>query len=175
MNVQTYRPFLKALYPIGVLLIVGATSEPAIQIWPLRLDEVRWRFGTAGLISGAMVGVMLGVVWLMVIAALLGHRRVLRGISVFCLFLAVFLAAVSVGFGLDFLQVRASVNPNVRGALGMTVLRAMVVLALSIPIAVGLGIGGWKSTRRATRAQGSKSARDVDLIFHTQPQGGSPV
>ncbi len=175
MTSQSYRPFLKALYPVGALLILTAVSEPAMQIWPFRFGEVRWRFGAVGLMSGAVVGVLFGLVWIMAVAAMLDHRRTLRTASVLCGVMGVVLTAVAFAFALDFLQVRNSVNPNFRGALDMTVLRAMAVLALSIPASLGLGIGGWRSTRASGRPHAGKAARDVGLVFQTQPQGGSPA
>lgn len=173
MTSQSYRPFLKALYPIGALLVLASVSEPALQIWPFRVGELRWRFGAVGLMSGAVLGVAFGLVWIMAVAALLDHRRTLRAASVVCMAMAVALSAVAVLFGLDFLQVRSSVNPDFRGALDLTVLRAMAVIGLSIPAALGLGIGGWRSTRRAGRPHAGKAARDVGLVFTTQPQGGA--
>jgi len=175
MTSLSYRPFLKALYPVGALLIIAAVSEPALQIWPFRLGEVRWRFGAVGLMSGAVLGVMFGLVWIMAVAAMLEHRRTLRTASVVCLVMALVLSLVAGFFVLDFLQVRSSVNPDFRGALDLTVLRAMAVLGLSIPAAVGLGIGGWRSTRAAGRPHAGKAGREVGLVFQTQPQGGSPV
>jgi len=175
MTSQSYRPFLKALYPVGALLILTAVSEPAMQIWPFRFGEVRWRFGAVGLMSGAVVGVIFGLVWIMAVAAMLDHRKTLRTASAVCGVIGLVLTAVALAFALDFLQVRNSVNPNYRGALDMTVLRAMAVLGLSIPAALGLGIGGWRSTRVSGRPHAGKAARDVGLVFQTQPQGGNPA
>jgi lambda repressor-like predicted transcriptional regulator len=175
MTSQSYRPFLKALYPVGALLILTAVSEPAMQIWPFRFGEVRWRFGAVGLMSGAVVGALFGLVWIMAVAAMLDHRKTLRTVSVVCGVIGLVLTAVAFAFALDFLQVRNSVNPNYRGALDMTVLRAMAVLGLSIPAALGLGIGGWRSTRVSGRPHAGKAARDVGLVFQTQPQGGNPA
>ena len=172
MTSQNYRPFVKALYPIGALLILGAVSEPLLQIWPVQLGEVRWRFGAVGLLSSAVLGVLFGLVWIMAVAALLDHRRTLRAAAVANMALALVLTAVVLLFGLDFLQVRSTVNPEFRGALDMTVLRALVVLGLSIPTALGIGIGGWRSTRAGGRQRSANAARDAGLVFNVQPQGG---
>lgn len=175
MTSLTYRPLVKALYPVGALLIVASVSEPALQVWPFRLGEVRWRFGAVGLMSGAVVGVLLGLMLIMAVAAILDHRRTLRAASVVCMVMALVLALVAVAFGLDFLQVRSTVNPNFRSGLDLTVLRAMAIIGLSIPAAVGLGIGGWRSTRVSGRPHAGKAAREVGLVFNTQPQGGNPA
>lgn len=176
MTSQSYRPFVKALYPIGALLVVAAVSEPALQIWPFRPGEVRWRFGAVGLMSGAVLGTLFGLAWIMAVAAVLDHRRALRAGAVAALVAAAVLTGVVGLFTLDFLQIRSSVNPQFRGALDLTVLRAVAVLGLSIPAAVGLGIGGWRASRLAGRPAAGRAARDAGLVFHTQPQGGgTPV
>ncbi|HEV2146124.1 MAG TPA: hypothetical protein VGR37_01770 [Longimicrobiaceae bacterium] len=173
MTSPSYRPFVKALYPVGALLIVAAVSEPALQIWPFRFGEVRWRFGAVGIMSGAVLGSIFGLVWIMAVAAVLDHRRTLRAASVVCMATAVLLAVVAGLFSLDFLQIRSSVNPEFRGTLDVTVLRAMALLGLAIPTALALGIGGWRSSRPAGRkSPGKKAAREAGLVFHTQPQGG---
>lgn len=173
MTSQSYRPFVKALYPVGALLIIAAVSEPLLQIWPFRPGELRWRFGAVGLMSGAVLGTLFGLVWIMAVAAILDHRRTLRAAAVVSLAGAVVLVVVAGLFSLDFLQLRSSVNPELRGTLDLTVLRALAVLGISISTAVGLGIGGWRSSRPAGRPHAGKTAREAGLVFHVQTQGGA--
>jgi hypothetical protein len=166
MTMQQYRPFLLALYPVGALFILGSLSEPLFQVWPLRMAEVSWRFGAAGLMAGGMIGLVFGLTWLMGVAAGLEHRRVLRGLAVVNLVMAVVLTGACVLFALDFLQVRGSVNPQLRGSLDLTVLRAMLIMGATIPTTLALGIGGWRVSRPlpyASRAAEQKGA----LVYRT--------
>jgi hypothetical protein len=168
-----YRPFIKAMYLVGVLLIVSAVSDPIIRSWPPRFGELKWRFGAAGLFTDAVVGIIFGLVWIMAVAALLDHRRTLRTLSVVNLVFALVLCVLIVGFGLDFLQVRSSVNPRVRGSLDYTVLRALVTIVLSILTTAALGLSGWRSTREARRTSAQESREGSMLYRPIQAKGGT--
>ncbi len=165
-----FRPLIKAMYLVGALLFINALSEPLLQVWPLRLGDARWRFGAAGLLSAALDTVVLATAVLMMAAMLLRHRRTLRTLGVLCIVTAVVLVAVALMFALDFLQVRAMVNPRVRGPLDLTVLRAIVMMGLSIPTLLFVGIAAWRSTRRSAHAAGATGA-GPGLIYRTQTEG----
>lgn len=168
-----HHPFIKATYLVGVLLIVSAVSDPIIRSWPVRLGDLKWRFGAAGLFTDAVVGIIFGLVWLMAVAAILDHRRTLRTLSALNLLFALALCALIVGFGLDFLQVRSSVNPQLRGSLDFTVLRALVTIALSILTTAALGVSGWRSTREARRTAAQESREGGMLYRPIQAKGGT--
>jgi hypothetical protein len=168
-----YRPFIKATYLVGVLLIISAVSEPLIRSWPLRFGDQKWWFGAVGLFADAFVGVIFGLVWLMAVAALLDHRRTLRTLSILNLLFAATLCVLITSFGLDFLQVRSSVNPQLRGALDITVLRALVTITLSILTAALLGVSGWRSTREARRTSAQESREGGMLYRPIQAKGGT--
>jgi hypothetical protein len=169
MTSLNYRPFVKALYPVGALLVLVAVSEPILQVWPFRPGEVRWRFGAVGLMSGAVVGGIFGLVWIMAVAALLDHRRTLRAAAVVSMVVASILTLVLLAFGLDFLQVRSSVNPDFRPTLDLTVLRAVMVLGLSIPTTIALGVGGWRASRPSGAARSGRAERGAGVVFTPQP------
>lgn len=166
-----YRPFIKATYLVGMLLIVSAVSEPLIRSWPVRFGDLKWRFGAVGLFADAFVGVIFGLVWLMAVATILDHRRTLRTLSVLNLLFAVTLSVLITSFGLDFLQVRSGVNPQLRGALDITVFRALATMALSILTAALLGLSGWRSTREARRTSAQES-REGGMLYRPIPAKG---
>jgi hypothetical protein len=168
-----YRPFIKATYLVGVLLIVSAVSDPIIRSWPIRIGELKWRFGAAGLFADALVGIIFGLVWLMAVAAILDNRRTMRAFSFLNLVFALLLCVLIAGFGLDFLQVRSSVNPQLRGSLDLTVLRALVTLALSIVTTAALGLSGWRSTREVRRTAAQESREGGMLYRPIQAKGGT--
>ncbi len=171
MNPQSLRPLLKALYPIGALILVSSLADPIVQTWPFRFGELRWRFGAVGLATASALGVIFALVWMMGVAALLGHRRALRALSVTHMVLGGLMLAVLALFVLDFLQVRAMVDPRMRGSLDATVLKSMLILGISIPAALGLGIAGWVTTRAAPLSRAERASQDSSILFHPQPQG----
>lgn len=162
-----YRPLLKSFYLVGGLVIVSALSQPLLQVWPFRPGDARWRFGAAGLLSTALDSVILGVVLLMATAVLLRHWRALRLIGAVCVLAALVLSAMAVIFGLDFLEIRTTINPRVRGTLDLTVLRALVLVGLSIPTVLFMGVASWRSTRRSAHVA-EAAAAGPGLIYRTQ-------
>lgn len=171
MNPESLRPLLKALYPVGALILVSSLADPLMQTWPFRFGELRWRFGAVGLGTASALGVIFALVWMMGVAALLGHRRALRALSVAHLVLAAGMIAVLALFVLDFVQVRAMVDPRMRASLDATVLKSMLLLAVSIPAALGLGIAGWTATRATGLSRSGKASQESSILFHPQPQG----
>jgi len=168
---SSYRPALKSLYGVGVLLTLAGVVDPLIKIWPLRMGEAGWRFGAVGMASGIVGAVVFALVWLLGVAMVLEHRRVVRVLSAFSLFLAVCTLGALVGFGLDFLQLRASVNPQFKGAFDVAALKAIVLLTISVPVFIGVAMGGWASARMPAR-----KVRHVEdqrgLLVRAQTQGG---
>jgi hypothetical protein len=167
-----YRPLLKSLYPLGALVAVASVVEPLFRVLPFRLGEVGWRFGAVGFFSSAMSGVLFGVAVTAVIAALLGHRRVIRTLAVLLAAGSVVLLGVLVVFTLDYLQLRGTVNPQVQGAFDATVWRAMGMLVLVAGVAAGMAVGGWMSSVATSRRTAQARQQEAGMLIHAQPQGG---
>jgi hypothetical protein len=165
MTAQQFRPVLKAFYLVGILALYGALSDPFIQVWPFRPGDVNWRFGAVGLFSGAMTGVVFALAWLLVVALLLSNRVVARGLAVLSLVLSPVLVLVAVAFVLDYLQVRAGVQPQLRGGLDATVARALLFIVLSTPATLMLGLAGWRMTRVSSRARAEAQGA---LVYRTE-------
>jgi hypothetical protein len=151
LKTDRFFPFAWGFYLVGFMLVAGAVTEPVVQILPMRPGDVMWRFGAAGLLSGAVIGFVFGVAWLMGVALLLEHRRALRALSALGLATALVLLIAAGLFALDFVQVRGSVNPAIRRNVDLTVLRALVIIAAAIPTTAALGLAGWRATRMPRR------------------------
>jgi hypothetical protein len=173
MTNQTYRPLIKALYPVGGLLLLLAIADPILQSWPLRFGEVRWRFGAVGIFSGAVTGMLLGLALILGVAVILEQRRVVRVFSVLSLLLGAGLTVMVLLFALDALQMRAAVNPTLMTSFMATTVHAAVILVLMIPICLGIGISGWISTRTPAREQRKETvSKQAAVLVHPQVQGG---
>src|SRR5215813_3830534 len=88
--------YLTALVLIGVPLLDVTT-----QILPVRLHDVRWRFGTFGLVSGALLIPLLGLLIALFASVLLDHRRLQRVIGTLSLIAGVATIAFVGVFALD--------------------------------------------------------------------------
>ncbi len=171
MKSQTNRPFLRSLYPVGVLIILSSLIDPLLRVWPMQMGEVRWRFGAVGFFSSSVLGVMFGLVWMMVIALMLDHARTMRVLASFAIATGVIVAAVLVFFALDALQVRNLVNPQLTNSFDATVIKTAGILAISIPIAIWVGMGAWRTSKGvgATAKQSGRATKDeAGLLLHPQ-------
>jgi len=168
MSLSLYRPFVRALYPVGPLLAVASVIDPLIRVYPFHLGTVGWRFGTVGLLTDSLVGFVFGVVWTIAIAAILDDRRTARVLSAFMSVVAIGLLAVLALFVLDALQVRAGVQPSYKTAYDVSVIKAAATMAISFPIALAIGIAGWRSTRPRGAAAPARTAPAV--LLNRQPK-----
>lgn len=165
------RPLLMALYAVGITLILATVLEPALRVWPLRPGDIGWRFGAVGLAANTLAGVVFGLGWLLGVALLLGHRKVLRALAVLSLIVGVVSLAVLGFFALDYLQLRGDVRPELQGGFTRAAVQAVVLTIASGLTSLGLGVGGWKSLRQHSRPRAEVPVRGTK--FHPQSYGGS--
>lgn len=146
------RPLAWAAYAVALLLIIMPLVELVLGIWPLRIGQLNWRFGAAGLVSQSVMTPLLGMLLAVATAAAVGHRllaRVLSGIAVAGGILGILAIAM---FTLDALEARASVRPEAMVAFDRATIVAGMRYSLGTITAFLLGIGGWKASRKGSRA-----------------------
>lgn len=175
MSTQSYRPLLRSLYPLGVLIILTSLVEPTLRVMPFNVSNVAWRFGAVGFFSTAVIGVVFGLAILMLVAAMLDHRGVLRFLGAGTIAVGGIVGIVLVFFVLDTLQVRATVNPELIANFDTTVIRATLTLAVMIPVSLWMGSAGWRSTQREARVRRSEGAESPTLLVHPRTQGGANI
>ena len=156
-----------AAYLVAFALVVIPIFDASMTAFPPHIHDPRWRFGTVGLLSNAILFPAVGALIAVVTAAMLEHGRSQRMLGV----LALLTAAVSIAalgtFVLDALQTRATVRPTL--SLAFTVASATAAVKLLIAsVTFGLlGLaavrgGSWSNPKRRSRAPnllGSESAR----------------
>jgi hypothetical protein len=168
---ENRRPFLLALYPVGVMLILATVLEPALRVWPLRPTDIGWRFGAVGLAANTLAGVVFGLAWMLFVAVLLEHRTVLRTLAVISLLMGVMSLGVLGLFTLDFLQIRDSVRPELQAGFTRAAVQAVLLTIVSAATALVLGIGGWRSLRSHSGSRAEVRVRSTH--FNPQSYGGS--
>jgi hypothetical protein len=158
------------LYAFGLLLFFWPFADLVTNALPIRLHNVQWRYGFAGLMAAYLNTPILGLVLATGVAYGLRHGRALRLLSVLQLLVAVSLLLVIGVFALDLLQVRASrpeaARPAVLAGGGIAILKhltAATVLAL-------LGIGGWRTANRF-RGAGAPSGGSAGIVARKKAGG----
>jgi hypothetical protein len=164
MDELNRRPVLLAVYPVAALLVLVPTIEVTAGAWPFQPDELSWRFGVGGIVLKTLVTPLLGIMLAMVAGVALEHRRAVRALAVLCLVVALGTVLVTAMFTLDFLQLRAIVEPRMKGGMTVASGTALMMAALIAPAAAALGVGGWKATRRAGAARARRSSRADGML-----------
>lgn len=156
------------VYLAGLLTALLPMVDLLASVWPPRVGQVEWRFGTLGLLSGFTLSPLLGLIMCMAAAAVLEHRSVQRVLAVLALIGAVTMSAIIVIFSLDWLQFRAAAPAEARPGMDVGSVKAVIKHALVAASFVWLGIAGWRAGRREHRARHSTPP----LIRETgQPSG----
>jgi len=143
------------VYLAGILTALLPMVDLLASVWPPRLGQVEWRFGTLGLLSGFTLSPLLGLIMCMAAAAVLEHRIVQRVLAVFALIGAAKMAAIIVIFSLDWLQFRAAAPADARTGMDVGSVKAIIKHALVAASLIWLGIAGWRASRREYRARRS--------------------
>ncbi len=96
-------------YFIGLLFVVTPFVDSVAQVWPPMPGSTGWRYGLVGIGANFLISVLFGILLLAIVAAVRGHRGVLRAVGVLSLLLGLGSVGAAIGFALDALQVRTSI------------------------------------------------------------------
>lgn len=146
------------LYVAGFLMLALPLGDLASNVWPPRMGQVEWRFGTLGLMAGFLLTPVLGVFMIAASAALLEHRVVQRVLAILNITAAVLMIGLTVIFALDWLQFRATIPPEGQGTMDLGSAKALAKDAVVALVLLWLGIVGWRISRRHGPAHGRHSA-----------------
>lgn len=146
-------------YITALLFVTFPLVDTFLTVFPVRLAEVSWRFGAAGLFSRALLTPMLGWFLIFTIALLLEYRRTLQLFSALSALAVVVLIGAMVLFVLDAVQMRSQINPEIKTSFDIAALVALgkygaTVVALSV-----LALVGWRVSakdRKLSRASDKK-------------------
>ena len=143
------RPLIVAAYLTALLLVIVPLGETAVTVMPFRTGNLSWRFGSMGLFSQALMTPAFGLVLTGAIALALGHRWMLRAVSVLAGLLTPVFVVLMVLFALDAIELRSQLRPEAAASFDVAAIQALVRLALLAMIAAPLAVGGWKASRRS--------------------------
>ena len=155
-------------YLLALYLVITPLLEALTLVLPVRPGEVGWRFGAMGIAFNTLVTPLLGLFLAMLAAAVLGNRRMLRGLSVASYTATVVLALGLVLFVLDYLQSRAGVVAERQNAVDIVSWKAVFLGALGMIVAGRLGRAGWNASRSVAKD------RKTETIMVVGTPGGLP-
>jgi hypothetical protein len=146
---ETNKHLARAGYLLAIILVIIPMVDGTLQLLPLRPGDEKWRFGAVGTISNLLLVPLLGLLLALAIATVRDGRRTKRIVGTICGILAFGLAALSVGFILDYFQVRTVVTPKFQHATAVATESALIKNFVSIVTLVLLSRAGFAGPKAA--------------------------
>ena len=148
----------RASYVVAFTLIVVPLLDATMSVLPLHFGDPRWRYGTIGLLSNALMIPLAGVLIAFATAKTLDHRHAVRAGAVIAWVGAVICVAAFAAFALDALQSQSQIRPDMHlsfmiasGTAGMKLLLGAVTFML-------FGIAGFKDLKSGNPASGKRGS-----------------
>lgn len=158
------RPIGWTLHAIGWLLCLAPLLDLAAGIGSLNPGAVPWRFGAAGLLSGALVLPVLGLGLLLVSSSLLEQRILTRVLAVAAFLGVLLLLATLVVFALDAVQVRAQVRQEAKRAFDLATVKASITFVLEVLVLTVLGLNAFRLGRAASERHADRKRDAGPLV-----------
>jgi len=144
---ETNKPLARSGYLLGAILVILPVFDLMTQVLPLRPGDEKWRFGVVGQLSSVMLVPLLGLLLIITIATVADSRRIKRIVGSICGIIGLFLAIITIGFILDYFQVRTLVNPKAQHVVGVATATATAKNVLSVIVLALLSRAGFAGPR----------------------------
>lgn len=151
---MTRRRLGRLGYVLAILLILFPLMDLAANVWPWKLAEVGWRYGSYGILSGYFMTPLMGLMLAVGVALALGHLRVARIVGIAGWVVALLFFAATIAYVLDALQVRATVPAQAQTQFGIGTMKAMAKNVISACVLVWVG---WIGLRAARQTDGRRT------------------
>jgi hypothetical protein len=138
-----------ALYAAAVVVLLDQAAELFVSLTPVRVGDIRWRFGAFGLVVGRTTTAVLVDILVIVAALGLGHRGFLRAWAILHLIVAGVLLIGLGGFALDAIELHRLTNPEVTSSFELAAGRAAVVVGVAVVYCVWAAVATLRATRIA--------------------------
>jgi hypothetical protein len=155
-------------YLTALTLVLLPLVDGFLQVLPIRVHDPRWRFGTFGLMSNALMIPLLGLFVALAAAVAFDHRRFQRVLGVVAFVTALVVLVLLAVFGLDALQVRSQIKPPAQFAFNVAGIMATAKSLLAIVGLVAVGVAGFRGVKPSRE---TKVARSSELIMGVKAGG----
>lgn len=158
------RPLAGALYLAGTLLLIVTLFDYLATIWPHRPSAVEWRYGSAGLLGGFLLSPLLGLALIALAGAIVQSRAALVSTEVVGVVVGALLLVIPALFLLDSLQVRASIEEEMRGPFLFGVGKAVFKLLTGAAAFLLLGLAARRVRRQLPAAEDGKKGKGTLVV-----------
>ncbi len=165
-SIEDDSPARRLLYTVAILFVTIPAVHSLIQLWPLRLFDIRWRFDAANALSLQLMMPFLGLSLMVLLARATENKFVARLVGLISALFVIGLLGSLVLFALDALQLKTIVNSSQERAFEQTSQRIVfstVIFSVAYSI---LMVTAFKSTRVVSAAakKTAKSEPSAGLI-----------
>src|SRR3954463_8233820 len=162
----------RAAYLVAFSLFFIPLFDVSMSVLPLRIGDPRWRFGTLGLASNALMIPMCGVLIAFAVASVLEQRRTLKTFGVLSwVACGVCLVAVA-AFALDALQSQGQVRAGMRLSFVVASSTGAVKILLG---ALGFALFGVAGMKGARLMPARPASRAPGLLLPNDRAAKAPV
>ena len=138
-------------YLVAIAMIIIPLADSFTTLHPWNAADARWRFGAVGLISNALLIPLAGLLVAFTAAWTRQQRAVTRTIGVIGFIGALLCLLALVSFGLDSLQTRSQVRPEMLTSFVVASVTAGLKTLLAGATFLAFGISAWNVLRATSR------------------------
>ncbi len=152
--------FIGPAYAVAILFVLLPVVDTVTQTWPVTVSSPGWRYGTIGIGANYLISILLGLLGLVTLAAVGGHRRTLKLLGVLCGVATVLSLVAVIGFMLDALQVRAGIpqgDARTRTMFDIGGAKAALKYVLSALVFGWLAVAAWRRGNAIHRTKGEEA------------------
>jgi len=136
------RGLALAIYLVGGTLTILPVLDAWMAVTPVHMDDVRWRFGAAGLAANSLVLPSVGLLLLLATSLVYGHTALRRIVGIVALVGALVFCVGIVFFVLDAVQTRPDVRPAMSGSFLLASSSAVVKMLIAALTFSAVGLAG---------------------------------
>lgn len=166
MNLSTtqLRMLGSVMYFAAVALIINYFAQLTIQVWPVKVGELNWRVGAAGLFMDALLSTVVPLVMIYVAAFMNNDRKMIGFLRILSIIVGVATIALLCAFALDSVQIRAALPQNVKGNFMKVALRAALIGTMLAVLFIWAGVTMGKVLKSQGTAR-TASGRDDNMLM----------
>lgn len=167
LNLDRDASTRRLLYVAAFLLIVIPFLQAGQQLWPLKLGDIRWRFGAANAMSSVLLLPFLGMMIVTVIARATESTGMARVMGALAALFVIGLLGSLVLFAMDALQLKSIVTSQMMEGFQTTSFRVVLVTVIFTVAFSMLMMAAFKSSRGSfpvTSKSGKKADASAGLI-----------
>jgi len=170
LSSSSSRTLLASVYLVSAAFILPSFMEWMLVSYPYRPGLTNWRFGTIGLLfNSVVVSPIFGLTLAALVATALGHKGVQRTVAILAALVGLGLLVALPFFALDYVQLRAQVNPNGTRAFDMLSIKASLTGLLMATTALMVAWGTWRAAATPKAAKTRASSRPAGVVVGTTP------